>query len=201
MDELIENLNPEDVIIDNSNIINEDNCSLEIEQIGRRAYINSTRGRSDLLADCTQFNRMDLYDEVMSVWGDTPTIVEPEETPKTLEQLKEEKCNELESEFNQYVKGSFTTTEGYEMQFNTDDSLKMFGAIQLMEANNVTTGYITDANDETHYNIDLVTMKSVQKQMLEKFAEAHLKKQQYRAAIAEAENIEELNQINIDFNK
>lgn len=181
------------------NYINVNDCSIVIEEIGRRAYINSVSGRSDLLADCTQYNRLDLYGEVMSVWGEDPTIVEQEETPKTLEQLKEEKYNELESKFNQYVKGSFTTTEGYEMQFNTDDSLKMFGAIQLLESQNAESGYITDANDETHYDIPVSVMKSVQNQMLKKYAQCHLLKQQYRASINEAETIEDLNKINIAF--
>ena len=199
MDEIIETFNSDNIVIDSSNIINENNCSLEIEQIGRRAYINSVLGRAELLADCTQYNRMDLYEEVMSVWGEDPTIVEQEETPKTLEQLKEEKYNELESKFNQYVKGSFTTTEGYKMQFNTDDSLKMFGAIQLLESQNAESGYITDADDKTHYNIPVSVMKSVQNQMLKKYAHCHLLKQQFRAAINESESIEDLTKINIVF--
>lgn len=201
MDELIENLNSEDLVIDNSNIINVDDCSIAIKEIGRRAYINSNSGRSELLADCTQYNRMDLYNDVMSVWGDEPTIVEPEETPKTLEQLKEEKYYELESKFNQYVEGSFTTTEGYEMQFNTDDCLKMFGAIQLLEGNNIEEGYITDANDETHYNIPVSVMKSIQMQMLNKYEICHLLKQQYRAAIGAADSIEAVENIEISFNR
>ena len=199
MEELLNEINSDDLVVDTSNIINADDCSIEIEGIGRRAYINSNSGRSELLADCTKYNRMDLYEEVLNTWGENPTIVEQEETPKTLEQLKEEKYNELESKFNTAVKGSFTTTEGYKMQFNTDDSLKMFGAIQLLESQNAESGYITDADDITHYEVPVSVMKSVQTQMLEKYAQRHLLKQQFRAAINEAENVEDLNKINIVF--
>jgi len=199
MDELINNINIEDTIVNTDNIINKNDCSIVISEIGRRAYINSNSGRSELLADCTQYNRMDLYEEVLNTWGDNPTIVEPEEAPKSLDQLKQEKLEELESRFTERVKGSFITDEGYKMQFNTDDSLKMFGAIQLLESQNAESGYITDADDNTHYEVPVSVMKSVQNQMLEKYAQCHLMKQQYRSMITEAKSIEDLNKINIDF--
>ncbi len=85
------------------------------------------------------------------------------------------------------------------MQLNTDDSLKMFGAIQLLESTDVETGYITDADDVTHYNIPLATMKSVHNQMLNRYAECHLLKQQYRALIEAASDEEALARIDIHF--
>lgn len=119
---------------------------------------------------------------------------------KTLEQLKSDKQNELNDAFNRAVEGSFTTTEGYKMQFNTDDSLKMFGAIQLLESTGVESGYITDADDVTHYDIPVATMKSVQNQMLNKYAQCHLLKQQYRALIEAASDVEALGDIEFNFN-
>ena len=101
--------------------------------------------------------------------------------------------------FNRAVEGLFITTEGYKMQFNTDDSLKMFGAIQLLESQNAESGYITDADDNTHYEVPVSVMKSVQNQMLKKYAQCHLMKQQFRALINEAKSIEDLNKINIVF--
>jgi len=200
MDELIENLNPEDLIVVNDNIINTDNCSLVIEEIGRRAYINSNLGRAELLADCTQYNRMDLYENVLATWGENPTIEDEVPSEKTFEEYKDEKLEDLSIKFDEAVKGSFTTTEGYKMQFNTDDSLKMFGAIQLLESSGLESGYITDADDNTHYDIPISVMKSVQNQMLNKYAQYHLLKQQYRKAINDSTNIEDLNSINIVFN-
>ena len=199
MDELINNLNPEDLVVVNDNIINTDDCSIVIEEIGRRAYINSNSGRSELLADCTKYNRMDLYEEVLNTWGENPTIEDEVIPEKTFEELKQDKQNELNDSFNRAVEGSFITTEGYKMQFNTDDSLKMFGAIQLLESSGVETGYITDADDITHYDIPLATMKSVQNQMLNRYAECHLLKQQYRKAINNCNSIDDLNNIVILF--
>lgn len=118
---------------------------------------------------------------------------------KTLDQLKQEKLDELESRFTERVKGSFITDEGYKMQFNTDDSLKMFGAIQLLESQNAESGYITDADDNTHYEVPVSVMKSVQNQMLNKYAQCHLMKQQYRAVIGAAADIDALNDIEIEF--
>ena len=62
------------------------------------------------------------------------------------------------------------------MQFNESDSLKMEGAIKLMETSGQTEGYLTDADDITHYNISLDDIKRTQLEMLAKFAEAHAKK-------------------------
>jgi hypothetical protein len=199
MDEFINNINIEDTIVNTDNIINKNDCSIVISEIGRRAYINSNSGRSELLADCTQYNRMDLYEEVLNTWGEDPTIEDEVIPEKTLDQLKQEKFDELESRFTERVKGSFITDEGYKMQFNTDDSLKMFGAIQLLESQNAESGYITDADDNTHYEVPVSVMKSVQDQMLKKYAQCHLLKQQYRSMINEAESVEDLTKINIVF--
>lgn len=199
MDELINNINIEDTIVNTDNIINKNDCSIVISEIGRRAYINSVSGRSELLADCTQYNRMDLYEEVLNTWGENPTIEDEVIPEKTFEELKQDKQNELNDAFNRAVEGSFITTEGYNMQFNTDDSLKMFGAIQLLESSGVETGYITDADDVTHYDIPISVMKSVQNQMLKKYAECHLLKQQYRALIEAASDEEALQDIEFEF--
>lgn len=72
--------------------ITHDNCSILIDDIGRRAYINSPSGRAALLADCTEHNAMDVYDEVMEVWGETPTVPdEPLPPEPTLDELKAQK--------------------------------------------------------------------------------------------------------------
>lgn len=121
------------------------------------------------------------------------------EPKKTLDQLKQEKLDELESRFTERVKGSFITDEGYKMQFNESDCNKLNGAIVLMENLNNTTGYLTDADDNTHYDIPLATMKSVQNQMLNKYAQCHLLKQQYRALIEAADDEEALADIEFQF--
>ena len=172
-------------------------CDLGFREYG---YMNSNSGRAELLADCTHYNRRDVYEEVLNTRSRCPTVQDYEKPVKTFEELKQDKQNELNDAFNRAVEGSFITTEGYKMQFNTDDSLKMFGAIQLLESSGVETGYITDADDITHYDIPLATMRSVQNQMLNRYAQCHLLKQQYRSLIEAASDQEALEDIEFQFN-
>ena len=78
------------------NVFNADNCSVVIGGIGRRAYINSTSGRASLLSDCTAHEAMDIYAEVMAVWGETPTVPdEPLPPEPTLDEQKAQKKAEI----------------------------------------------------------------------------------------------------------
>ena len=56
-------------------------------------YENTPSGRAAILADCTAQQRLDLYDSVMQIWGDTPTLPDP--VPITLEDLKAQKKAEI----------------------------------------------------------------------------------------------------------
>lgn len=79
-----------------SNLITHNNCSIELGAIGRRAYCNSHRGRVDILTDCTEHNAMDVYAEVMTVWGETPTVSdEPLPPEPTFDELKATKRDEI----------------------------------------------------------------------------------------------------------
>ena len=117
----------------------------------------------------------------------------------TLEELKALKFTELESSFNGRVRGAFTTTQGYLMQFDTSDSIKMQGAITLMEAVGSTVGYITQANDVTVYDVPIETMKQVLVEMLNAYAQCHARKQELRALINNAQTKEELDEIVISW--
>ena len=83
------------------------------------------------------------------------------------------------------------------MQFDTSDSLKMQGAISLMEATGATEGYLTQADDTTVYSVPLDTMKAVLIEMMSAFAACHARKQELRAAIKAAETVEDLDAIEI----
>ena len=107
------------------------------------------------------------------------------------------KLAELSSSFNDRVSGAFTTSQGYSMQFDTSDAIKMQGAIQLLEATGAAEGYLTQANDETIYNVPLDTMKAVLIEMMTAFAACHARKQELRAAINAAETKEDLDAIEI----
>ena len=185
--------------MDNRNIITQDKAEIYVDQYNRTYFTNSRSGREIMMYDLISMGMNEELEAILAVWGNNPTVLDPDEIPKTLDQLKADKQNELNDAFNRAVEGSFTTTEGYKMQFNTDDSLKMFGAIQLLESSGLESGYITDADDITHYDIPLATMKSVQNQMLNKYAECHLLKQQYRALIEAASDEEALQDIEFEF--
>lgn len=121
-------------------------------------------------------------------------------TPEpTLTELKTSKLVSLETEYDNHVSGSFTTSQGYLMQFDTSDSLKMQGAITLMEAVGSSTGYLTQANDVTVYNIPIETMKQVLIEMLNAYAKCHARKQELRSLIDNAQSKEELAEIVISW--
>lgn len=111
--------------------------------------------------------------------------------------LREEKLEKLDNEFKIRVRGNFLTSQGFLMQFDTSDSLKMQGAIQLLEATGATEGYLTQADDTTIYHVPLESMKRVLIEMLTAYAQCHARKQALRAAINAAQNEEELNAIEI----
>ena len=76
--------------------ITKNDCSIVIENIGRRAYLNSASGRVSLLADCTEHDAMDVYDEVMAIWGENPVVPdEPLPPEPTLDERKVQKKAEI----------------------------------------------------------------------------------------------------------
>lgn len=123
-------------------------------------------------------------------------VAHPAPAP-TFEDLRESKLSELAYSFNTRVSGVITTTNGYKMQFDTSDSLKMQGAISLMEATGATEGYLTQADDTTVYNVPIDTMKTVLIEMMTAFAACHARKQELRSAISAAKTAEDLDAIKI----
>ena len=117
--------------------------------------------------------------------------------PTSLATLKTRKLCELESSFNKRVSGSFNCSYGWPMQFDRSDTLAVEGAIQLLRATGQTNGYLTDANDETHYDVPIETMGAIKMEMLAAYAQCHARKQGLRAAINAAQTEEELNAIEI----
>lgn len=108
---------------------------------------------------------------------------------------KEHKCYEIGAAFNEHVRGSFVCSYGYPMQFKESDLLKMEGAIQLLNASGEETGYITDAEDVSHWDITAEMMETIKLEMLMEYGKAHKKKQLLRIEIAEAVTDAELEAI------
>lgn len=117
----------------------------------------------------------------------------------TLEELRGNKMTEMLYSFGQRVSGAIRTKDDYLMQFDTSDSLKMQGAIQLMEATGQAEGYLTQADDTTVYHVSLETMKAVLVEMLAAYAACHARKQELRALINATEKAEDLDEIIISW--
>lgn len=114
-------------------------------------------------------------------------------------EMKTAKLSELASSFNEQVSGSFICSQGWSMQFNRSDTLAVEGAIQLLKATNQAYGYLTDANDETHYGLSLETIEAVKLEMLKVYADCHAHKQELRKIINSAKSKEELDEITISW--
>lgn len=117
----------------------------------------------------------------------------------TLNELKTAKLAELEFLFDKRVSGSFPCLQGWPMQFDRTDTLAVEGAIQLLKATVQTSGYLTDANDVTHYDIPIDIMEAVKVEMLAAYAACHARKQELRGFINAAQTEEELGAIVISW--
>lgn len=167
-------------------------CCIVVDGINKSYYRNTVEDRAQMLEDCTAMGLLEDYAQVIAVWGEN--TLSP-----TLDELRALKLSELETQYDIRVKGSFVTTQGYIMQFDISDSIKMQGAITLMEAVGATVGYITQANDVTKYNIPIETMKQVLVEMLSAYAQCHARKQELRAMINNAQTKKELDEIVISW--
>lgn len=153
-------------------------------------YVEITQSERDVLwAECVQ--HMMCYDPATGTFKQyTPQL--------TLDDLKVARLNELKDSFNTRVSGTVTINPGeFLMQFNISDSLKMQGAITLMEMTGQGEGYLVQADNTTIYHVPLETMKHVLVEMLAAYAQCHARKQELRAAINAAQDEEELDAIDI----
>lgn len=116
-------------------------------------------------------------------------------TPPSLDELKNKKMYLLSDSFNDRVNGSFITSQGYIMQFSPEDTIKIQGAILLMEKNGESSGYLVQADDMLIQDVSLETIKEVFAEMLDAYSQCYAKKQEYRAAIRECSTEKDLDNI------
>lgn len=103
-------------------------ASVEIDGIGRRAYVNSPSGRAALLADCTAHDAKDVHDEVMAVWGENPTVPdEPLPPEPTLDELKAQKKASIAAA-RYKVETAGTTVNGVLIDTGRDSQALITGA-------------------------------------------------------------------------
>lgn len=150
--------------------------------------------------NCPSFGEwIDEFAKVDAWAKEHPEMVQHEQPAPlpTLDELKADKLSELEHAFSTHVSGAFSCSQGWPMQFDRADTLAVEGAIQLLKATGHATGYLTDAEDVTHYDVPMSTMEAVKVEMLAAYAQCHARKQELRAAINAAQTEEELNAIRI----
>lgn len=64
-----------------TNLITHNDCMIYVDGINKSYFKNTIEGRALLLSDCQMMGLMNVYEEVMQVWGDEPI-------PPTLDELK-----------------------------------------------------------------------------------------------------------------
>ena len=109
-----------------------------------------------------------------------------------LEDIKATKKQEIAAAFGAHIAGSVMVSLGYPMQFDTRDTLMVRGAIELAQAVDQATLYLTDANDVTHEGVSIADAQATLMEMMAAFAQAHAKKQELRALIDAAQTVEDV---------
>ena len=105
---------------------------------------------------------------------------------------KAAKKAEIAAAFDANIAGSVTVSLGYPMQFDTRDTLMVRGAIELAQATEQTSLYLTDANDVTHEGVSIAEAQATLMEMMAAFAAAHAKKQTLRGQIYAAQTVEDV---------
>ena len=120
-------------------------------------------------------------------------------TEDKLEKAKEAKKILITQAYKEYISSSINTSFGCPMQFNMLDSLMIKSAIELAQTDGMTSIYITDAEDVTHYEVSLADAQTIFLEMTTAFAAAHTKKKQHlRSLIMSCKTQSELDNIKWD---
>lgn len=135
------------------------------------------------------------------MWGEKPDgYFTPEEWkvlhPRPLEEVKADKLVEISvaySDFDKY--GTVNTSFDWPIQIGQEHCQKLDGAIRFAEKTGMPSIYITDANNETHYDVTLVDANQVLIEQMGAALGAHAKKQELRMRIEAATTNEEVEAI------
>ena len=176
----------------------EDILKMEYKNLVKNYDGSYTFDKNGLPYNCPNFGEWaEEYAQVHAYALEHPDEV-TEQTPPpqpSLDDLKASKFLDLSAAFDAHVKGAFTTSQGYFMQFSPDDSLKVQGSILLMEESGERVGYLVQADNVLIPNVPLETIKKVFVEMLNAYALCYAKKQEYRAVISACKTVEELNAV------
>lgn len=176
----------------------EDIVNMEYKNLVKNYDGSYTFDKNGLPYNCPNFGEWaEEFAEVDTYAKAHPDEV-TEQTPPpqpSLDDLKTSKFLDLSSAFDAHVRGAFTTSQGYLMQFSPDDSLKVQGSILLMEDGGEKVGYLVQADNVLIPDVPLETIKAVFVEMLNAYALCYAKKQEYRAVISACKTVEELDAV------
>ena len=89
------------------NTLTQNAVSIQSDEYGMTAYVNSTRSRAQLEAECTA----DIVQEVEAVWGTAPTVTDPAFPILTLEEAKQSKLSEISAACQTVIYGGVDATD------------------------------------------------------------------------------------------
>lgn len=114
----------------------------------------------------------------------------------TLDELKESKLAEIKSAYDEFDRtGSVVVSLGYPIQCGQAHVQKFDGAVRYAEQTGAATVYITDANDDTHYDVPIADAKTALMEVVGASLKAHALKQELRARVEAATKKEEIEAI------
>ncbi len=132
-----------------------------------------------------------------------PWPVKPEDNaqPKTLEDLKEFRLEQLVETFNNWMNSpdaSLRSSTGYLVNANNVAKKNIDGLITAMEATNAETITFM-CFDNTPAQLTLQQLRTIQLELIQQGSALYTRKWQYRSQIEAAQTMDEVNSIEFDF--
>ena len=132
-----------------------------------------------------------------------PWPVKPEANavPKTLEDLKELKLDQLTNVFDKWMDSpdsSLLSSTGYTVNANNTAKKNVDGLITAMESTGVESVTFM-CFDNTPAHLTLQQLRTIQLELIQYGSALYARKWQYRSQIEAAETMEEVNSIEFDF--
>lgn len=136
--------------------------------------------------------------EVEANWLYDGRVFTPPPPPPepSLDELKEMKLAEIKQAYENFeATGTVTVSLGYPIQCGQLHAQKFDGAVRYAEQMNQDTIYITDANDETHYDVPIADAKKALLEVTAQSLKAHALKQTLRSQVEAAQSKEDIEAI------
>lgn len=130
-----------------------------------------------------------------------PEKPEDNATPKTIEELKEFRLDQLTEEFNDYMespKSSILSSTGYVINANNTAKKNVDGLITVMESTGTETISFV-CFDNTTAQLNLQQLRKIQLELIQYGNALYSRKWSYRSQIESAKTMDEVNSIEFNF--